>query len=302
MSNEVLTFSDTELNDLKIYLKEQLLSSTSNANAIIFRNEYVVISIYKSGKVLFQGKESKEWYDKISVYFNKKISTKVNKPASDEQQTANTLPRIGTDESGKGDFFGPLVTAGFFLYSKEDEDILRDIGVTDSKKISNNKIINLASEIKKIGAHSIVKIGPEKYNELYLKIKNVNNILGWSHARAIENILDGHESKLAVADKFGDEKVIESALLKKGKKIQLVQFHKAESDIAVAAASILARATFLEEIKRIEKDLNIKIPLGSGKSVVDTGVAIGEERGIKSLEKVAKVHFKTYKSIMDLIN
>ncbi|WP_312094214.1 ribonuclease HIII [Niallia sp.] len=302
MSNEVLTFSATELNDLKIYLKEQLLSSTANSNSIIFRNEAVVISIYKSGKVLFQGKEAKEWYDKISVYFNKKTSQEDNKTASDEQQTSKTLPRIGTDESGKGDFFGPLVTAGFFLYSKEDENTLRDLGVTDSKKISNNKIINLASEIKKIGAHSIVKIGPKKYNELYSNIKNVNNLLGWSHARAIENILDGHESKLAVADKFGDEKVIENALLKKGKKIQLVQFHKAESDIAVAAASILARATFLEEIKRIEKDLNIKIPLGSGKSVVDTGVAIGRESGIKSLEKVAKIHFKTYKNIIDLIN
>jgi ribonuclease HIII len=154
---------------------------------------------------------------------------------------------IGTDESGKGDYFGPLVVAGLFLPAGQ-QDVLTEMGVRDSKKISDNRIREIAELLKKGYKHSIVAIGPEKYNELYVKMRNLNRILAWAHSRAIENILEEVRCATAITDQFGDKLFITNALMKKGKTIELIQRPKAEEDLAVAAASILARAEFLKRL------------------------------------------------------
>ena len=148
---------------------------------------------------------------------------------------------IGTDESGKGDYFGPLVAAGVFVPEGQGE-VLKELGVRDSKRISDNRIRDLAEQIKSGYPHSVVSIGPERYNALYTKIKNLNKLLAWAHARVIENILEEVNCGRVVADQFGDEGYIRNALMKRGKDIELIQRTKAEDDPAVAAASILARA------------------------------------------------------------
>ena len=152
-------------------------------------------------------------------------------------------PRIGIDESGKGDYFGPLVIAAV-LVTPPDEPDLRLIQVRDSKRISDGRILEMAPDIRQVCRHSVVAIGPKRYNELYEKIKNLNRLLAWGHARALENILAQTECTLAISDQFGDERFILNALLEKGKSIQLIQRPKAEDDLAVAAASILARSNF----------------------------------------------------------
>ncbi|NOR21778.1 MAG: ribonuclease HIII, partial [Candidatus Aminicenantes bacterium] len=96
---------------------------------------------------------------------------------------------IGTDESGKGDYFGPLVVAGVFV-PEEQQNVLTELGIRDSKKISDNRIRELAILLKKGYKHSLVAIGHERYNELYTKLRNLNKILAWAHSRAIENILE----------------------------------------------------------------------------------------------------------------
>ena len=149
---------------------------------------------------------------------------------------------IGTDESGKGDYFGPLVAAGVFV-PEGQEDVLRELGVRDSKRISDNRVRELAEQIRAGYPHSVVAIGPERYNALYAKIKNLNKLLAWAHARVIENILEEVNCARAVADQFGDELYIRNALMKKGKDIELIQRTKAEDDPAVAAASILAKVS-----------------------------------------------------------
>jgi ribonuclease HIII len=201
--------------------------------------------------------------------------------------------RIGSDESGKGDFFGPLVIAAFFM-PEGQEAVLRGLGVKDSKRTSDARVLEIAETLKNnYPFHSVVTIGPEKYNELYDKLRNLNRLLAWGHARAIENILERVPAGKAVTDQFGDERFVRGALLKKGREIELVQMPRAEEDPAVAAASILARAEFLTRLHFLSKDAGVELPKGASDLVERAAVELVREKGPGILDKVAKTHFKT---------
>ncbi|MCP4706734.1 MAG: ribonuclease HIII, partial [candidate division Zixibacteria bacterium] len=169
---------------------------------------------------------------------------------------------LGIDESGKGDFFGPLVIAGV-LANETDVIRLRDNGVRDSKKITDKKILELSNWITENFVHTLVVIGPEKYNQLYQKIKNLNKLLAWGHSRVIENIVLEHEVDLAISDKFGRADFIESALMEKGKNIKVHQMIRGEAIIQVAAASIVARAAFVKFIAGMKRQFDANIPKGA---------------------------------------
>ena len=204
----------------------------------------------------------------------------------------SSLNRIGIDESGKGDYFGPLVIAAVFVTPALEQDLAL-MQVRDSKKISDGRILELAPDIRLLCPHSLVAIGPQRYNELYAKIKNLNRLLAWGHARALENLLQQVECDLAIADQFGDERLILNALQEKGKQIRLVQRTKAESDLAVAAASILARAEFLQRLDRLSQELNTTLP-----AVELAGRMVVKKYGRDRLGTVAKLHFKTTKQVL----
>lgn len=206
---------------------------------------------------------------------------------------------IGTDESGKGDYFGPLVVAGFFLPDGQ-KDILTELGVKDSKRLSDNKIRGLAGILKQGYIHSLVAIGPEKYNELYSKLRNLNRLLAWGHARAIENILGTVYCNFAITDQFGDRLYVINALMKRGKKIELIQKTKAEEDMAVAAASILARDEFLRRLYFLSKEVGIDLPKGSSPKAEETALKLIDLNGVSILDKVAKKHFKLTKRILGI--
>jgi len=207
---------------------------------------------------------------------------------------------IGTDESGKGDYFGPLVVAGVFLPEKQ-EGVLRELGVRDCKKISESRLRELSEILKKGYKHSLVVIGPQKYNELYEKLRNINRILAWAHARAIENILEEVPCSLAITDQFGSKLSVLNALMKKGKSIELIQKTQAEEDMAVAAASILARAEFLKRLYFLSKDMQVELPKGSSPQAEEAGVKLVELKGAQVLDQVAKKHFKLTPRIMAVV-
>jgi ribonuclease HIII len=199
---------------------------------------------------------------------------------------------IGTDESGKGDYFGPLVIASAFV-NGDTSPKLRGIGVDDSKKLTDKQIKTMVPAIKELCPYSIVIINNEKYNELYGRIKNLNRLLAWGHARAIENLLEKVECKSVLSDQFGDPRLIENALMEKGKQVQLMQRHRAEENVAVAAASILARYEFVQRMEQMEEQYGIEFPKGAASIVVDTGREFIDKFGITGLKYVAKLHFKT---------
>ena len=211
--------------------------------------------------------------------------------------TLSSLNRIGIDESGKGDYFGPLVIAAVFVTPTSEQDLAL-MQVRDSKKISDGRILEMAPDIRLLCPHSVVAIGPQRYNELYAKIKNLNRLLAWGHARALENLLQQVDCDLAIADQFGDERLILTALQEKGKRIRLVQRTKAESDLAVAAASILARADFLLRLQRLSQEVNTTLPKGASASVALAGRMVVKKYGRDRLGTVAKLHFKTTQQVL----
>jgi len=209
-------------------------------------------------------------------------------------------PHFGIDESGKGDFFGPLVIAGVYV----DRGIARrflDAGITDSKRIGSDKRIrDLADLIKKTqGAiHSVVEIGPVKYNDLLVKFHNLNALLAWGHARVIENLLGQRgDCPRALSDQFGNPRLIQNALMTHGKKIELQQRTKAESDLAVAAASILARERFIDWLEKTGRRFQKKLPRGASAEVKRVARELTAEHSPEILRQVAKTHFKTASEI-----
>lgn len=207
---------------------------------------------------------------------------------------------IGTDESGKGDFFGPLVVAAFFL-PEGQEPVLRELGVRDCKKMSDGRVLETADQLRRgYPYHSVVAVGPAKYNELYDKLRNLNRLLAWAHARAIENILERLPVGLALTDQFGDERFVCQALQKKGRTIELVQRPRAEEDAAVAAASVLARAEFLRRLEQLSAEVGFELPKGASHPVEEAAVRLVREKGAEALAAVAKMHFKTAGRVLGL--
>lgn len=205
----------------------------------------------------------------------------------------------GVDESGKGDFFGPLVIAAAAV-SVLERPLLEDLYVRDSKKMSDQRAATIAGELKRHVPHSLVVIMPEKYNELYLKIGNLNKLLAWGHARAIENLLEKTPCDTVISDKFGKEELLERSLMEKGKTIKLIQQVRGESELSVAAASVLARAEFVSCLQRLSQKWQLDLPKGAAPQVDRAGAAFIREYGEEKLHQVAKLHFKNLQKVRGL--
>lgn len=263
--------------------------------------EKLQVTAFQSGKLLLQGKGVEEF---VQFYLEPEILGEARLGYEHVHDPTILEPRIGVDESGKGDFFGPLTVAGVFL-NRTAIDALRGSGVRDSKTVTSDKrIFELAKLIRQTSGCvvKVVPIGPRAYNDLLVKMRNVNKMLAWGHARVIENVLEtleksGEECKRAVADQFGDKRLIENALLKRGRTIQLVQRHKAESDLAVAAASIIARDEFVQRLAALSKEYGIEMPKGASAQVDEAGREFLKKHGMDKLGEVAKLHFRTTQKI-----
>jgi len=195
------------------------------------------------------------------------------------------------DESGKGDYFGPLVAAAVYLEPAQAED-LTALGVRDSKRLTDRRAIELAGEIRKVAVVEVVRINPARYNTLYEKMKNLNRLLAWAHARALENLLPRVTCARAVIDQFAQPQLIEQSLMASGRKIHVEQRHKAEDDAAVAAASVVARAEFLTGLDALSRQVGVTLPKGASDQVVLVAKNLLATKGKKQLEQVAKLHFR----------
>ena len=252
------------------------------------------VAVYEKGpKVLVQGRDVEEF---VQFELEPKILGEAKLGYEEVHSPEMFEPHFGVDESGKGDFFGPLVISGVYVDRGIGRKLL-DAGVVDSKRIgSDTRIRALADTIRKnsLGLAETVSIGPAKYNELYEKFGNLNKLLGWGHARVIENLLAKKPAcSRSLSDQFADARVISASLLKHGRKIAIEQRPRAESDIAVAAASIVAREAFINWLERKSKELGIRLERGVSPSVKDTARKLVEMNGPDALREVAKVHFRT---------
>lgn len=197
---------------------------------------------------------------------------------------------IGTDESGKGDYFGPLVIAGVHA-DAENKKRLKEIGAADSKTLTDSRISKLAEEIMDICKYSIVTIENRKYNELYREIKNLNRLLAWGHARVIEDLLSVVDCGNVLADQFGSPELIKNALMSKGRTVNLEQRHRAEENVVVAAASILARHEYVRAMNKLSEEYGTDFPKGCSGMVTEAAREFVKAHGKEKLEEVAKLHF-----------
>ncbi len=251
--------------------------------------EKLTVTAYLKGKVVIQGKKAEEF---VEFYLEPELLKQITMCGGQRIGVDYGESRIGVDESGKGDYFGPLVAAGVYSDTKDIEK-LEAMGVKDSKKISDARVEILSRQIMAKYMFTTVVIGPEKYNELQQKFGNLNSMLAWAHARTIENLLSKVRCTKVVVDQFANKRLVQDALMKKGKEVRLEQRHKAESDLVVAAASILARAEFLRRLKALSDQLGVPLPKGASKKVDETAWRLIQEKGEEILKKVAKVHFVT---------
>lgn len=252
------------------------------------------VAVYEKGpKVLVQGRETEDF---IRFILEPEVLGEARLGYEELHDPEMFSPHFGIDESGKGDYFGPLVIAGVYT----DAAIARALmqaGVMDSKRIGSAKRIReLAAKIRAVPgvANAIVAIGPERYNELHASFGNLNRLLAWGHARVIESLAAQRpECPRALSDQFARPEVLARALKKQGVDIRLDQRTKGESDIAVAAASILARERFIDWIEKTSRAGGIDLPLGASDAVVEAARQVVVRHGADALGKVAKLHFKT---------
>jgi ribonuclease HIII len=260
--------------------------------------EKLNVVFYESGKLVVQGKGTQEF---IEFVLEPEILKQARLGYEAVLNPDLLLPRFGVDESGKGDFFGPLCIAGVYV----NESVVKawqDSGIKDSKNISSDKRIHeLAELIRKTPGcvTTAVPVGNEAYNRLYGSMRSVNRLLAWGHARVIENLM-GQRHRMnpppvrAISDQFAaNRETVAQALMSLGREIELVQRHKAEEDIAVAAASILARDEFVTRLARLEKEFGMALPKGASAAVDAAAKEFLSRHGAGNLPKAAKMHFRT---------
>jgi len=287
--------SDEQAGALRQLLQDSGFEFSARPYTLFFaQKNKLSVAVYEKGlKVLLQGKGIEDF---VTFELEPKILREARLGYEEVHSPEIFEPHFGIDESGKGDFFGPLVIAGVFTDRAITRQFLEN-GIQDSKRIgSDARIRALAKMIRQTPGVTFdsVLIGPERYNDLYEKFGNLNKLLGWGHARVIENLLEKRpDCPRALSDKFADPRVIESQLLQHGQRIQLEQRTKAESDFAVAAASILAREAFIDWLERHGKRLGMKLGRGVSASVKETARQIAEKEGGEALRRLAKVHFRT---------
>lgn len=249
-------------------------------------------TLFESGKLVIQGKDMDAF---IEFYLEPQILHSFE--YSNPQINADLTPRIGIDEAGKGDFFGPLCIAGLFASADEIPKLI-EMGVKDSKTLSDKTILKLAKSIKASFQHQIVAIFPKRYNELYQGFKNLNSLLAWGHATTIEALITKTGCTNVIVDQFANEYVVLSALKKKNIHIPLIQKHRAEEDVVVAGASILARAAFVEGLEALSKNIGVQLPKGGASQTINVGKSLLLSHGQEIFSQIAKLHFKNYNEIV----
>lgn len=260
------------------------------------------VTVYEKGpKILVQGKDTEEF---IRFTLEPEVTGEAKLGYEEVLQPDHFEPHFGIDESGKGDFFGPLVIAGVYTDAAITRHLI-DTGIMDSKRVTSAaRIRQLAAIIRATPdcAHAVVSIGPERYNEMHSSFKNLNRLLAWGHARVIESLVKARpDCPRTLSDQFAQPEILQKALKQKALSIQLEQRTKGESDTAVAAASILARERFIDWIDKTSIACGIKLPLGASTEVIQAARDLVARDGPQVLGKVAKLHFKTAQTVLKAI-
>lgn len=292
--NIVIKVDEETKNKMIDYYKDKVREKTPPYAIFQAQEEDTIITLYNSGKAMFQG---------TSAFVDANMWKSVI--ANDESETSNVdymnVTSVGSDEVGTGDYFGPIVVTASFV-KKEDVSFLKSLGCTDSKKITDEKIKKIAPEIiKKVKYKSLI-LSNSEYNQKYSKENNMNKIKAIMHNRVLSLLLDEVDKKLdyIIIDEFAKENRYYSYLEEIPSVIKGITFvTKAESkNLAVACSSIISRYIFLNEFDKLSDTYHIPFPKGSGSNVDKIGEELVEKHGKDVLDKVAKKNFSNTSRIL----
>ena len=267
-----------------------------------------VTTLYESGKVVFQGIgadiEASVWIQQEKILNNRIIDTKKDDKKDKDKDAMDDIKlvysTIGSDEVGTGDFFGPIVVSAAYV-SKEKINFLIDLGVRDSKKITDEKIIAIAPSIIKEIPHSTIVFDNKTYNSNYSSDVNMNKIKAILHNKVLLNLVrdDKYEYKSVVVDQFCLPKKFYEYIVDTKEKVKNIYFMTKAEDkcYSVAAASIISRYIFLKEMKRMSQEMGMEIPKGAGPGVDAVAKIVVEKFGINKLNDIAKTNFKNMDKI-----
>lgn len=305
MANVVLQFSNEQMDKLKSYYNSFLHENKPAGSIFVAKLPNCTITAYRSGKVLFQGKaaekEAAAWQGKTTLASPKPIKQHAwSPPASIQEESV-----IGSDEVGTGDYFGPITVAAAFV-SRDQIPLLKELGVKDSKTLSDDAIITMAKQLSAIIPYSLLTLQNEKYNELQQSGMNQGKMKAMLHNRAILNVINKIEHKYdsILIDQFTEPEHYFRYIHSEQEVAKDVYFAtNAENlHISVAAASILARYRFLQEIDALSKKCGLTLPKGAGKPVDEAAAKLILNKGVNMLRQCAKLHFANTEKAIKLAN
>lgn len=305
MANVVHKLTTTEIQSLmsKIKFDTSQLPQGMKARA---KHNNAVINIYNSGKVMFQGKNAEIVAQQLLPDKSSSTSTSSISKNATSSIKYNQYNCIGSDEAGSGDYFGPLTVCAAYV-TKDHVKILKELGVDDSKKLTDAKIVELSEQLVTFIPHSLLTLDNVKYNE--------RQRAGWSqvkmkavlHNQAIANVvqkIDTHALDYIVIDQFAERGVYQRYALSDLPFPNKTKFEtKGESkSLAIAAASIISRYAFVKHMDQMPKSIKMDVPKGASNKVDLFAAKIIEKLGIEQLDAISKQHFKNREKAQTLVN
>ena len=306
----VFKISDNLKDQVMDFYKDRFIDNNPPYSVFQVRDYDCTITLYESGKLMFQGIgadiEASYWTEQERILnnrdVNKELKDKEKKKDTNDNINYNKFDTIGSDEVGTGDYFGPIVVTASFV-DKESQNLLIDLGVKDSKKLTDEKIISIAPEIIKKIKHVTFTLTNEDYNRF--GITNMNKIKAILHNKALYQLKSQNVAyQKVVVDEFCPPNKYYEHINDVPNKVTNITFttHAEDKCLAVAASSIISRYIFLKEMKEMNKELNELVPLGAGEGVDKFGAMIVDKYGIDKLNKIAKLNFKNTDKIKELLN
>lgn len=294
-----ITLTNPQMAHLNQWCKMQLWESYNVDHAnFAFKGNQVNIVAYKSGKLVVQGKKTEEF---ITFVLEPEITKEIKLGYDEVLNPEYFEPHAGLDESGKGDLFGPLVSACVIADGEMVQKWL-EAGLQDSKKITSDAAIFKLEKIIKATKGVVVKttfVKMPKYNELYLKFgSNMNKLLAWMHAKSLASALTVRRVPWAMLDQFSKQPLVQAYF--KDDPIDLKMRTKAEADPVVAAASVIARAEFVRQLEALSQEAGLPLGKGAGSHIKAQGKAVVEKLGKDSFINFAKLHFRTAMDVLGL--
>ncbi|KMJ56983.1 ribonuclease HIII [Bacillus sp. LL01] len=307
MSYQVIQVSGSILSKIKSFYEKYQIDKLPTGAVFVAKSPKCNITAYKSGKVLFQGKGAEEeaniWKGFGATDAPAKSGKKATTVSSAGTKVKSSLPAgfvslsvIGSDEVGTGDYFGPITVCAAYV-KKEHMAKLKEFGVQDSKALNDEKIVRIAKAILPHIPYSLLVLHNEKYNELQQSGMTQGKIKALLHNKALQHVLDKiapEKPDAILIDQFAESGVYYRHVAQQKNIVrENVYFHtKAEGlHLSVAAASIIARYSFLKEMDKLSVLAGITIPKGAGSKVDSAAARVIEKHGEAFLNKVAKVHF-----------